>query len=174
MTAPTIHATTVALGESGVLIRGASGAGKSALALALLADWHAKGRFSRLVADDRTALSAAHGRLIARAPSAIAGAMEVRGLGICAADALAAVRVDLVVDLLPAGEAPRYPDEDARNVTLEGIDVPLVTLPARTTKISAQSVTYLLAGDGLTARYIRRQRPPDNDPHEGRTRGGDR
>ena len=32
----TIHATTIAIGEAGVLIRGPSGAGKSVLALALI------------------------------------------------------------------------------------------------------------------------------------------
>ena len=55
----TVHATAVLVGADGVLIRGESGAGKSALALALIE------RGARLIADDRLMLSACHGRLVA-------------------------------------------------------------------------------------------------------------
>ena len=75
----TVHATAVLVGADGVLIRGASGAGKSALALALIE------RGARLVADDRAACSppatAASSR---RAPAAIAGRIELRGRGVIA------------------------------------------------------------------------------------------
>ena len=48
-----IHATVVLVGEAGVLIRGASGSGKSALALALMSEAGRRGLFARLVGDDR-------------------------------------------------------------------------------------------------------------------------
>jgi HPr kinase/phosphorylase len=73
-----IHASCVAIGAKGVLILGDSGAGKSDLALRLM------DAGARLVADDRTELYAAKGRLMARAPASIAGLIEVRGLGIVA------------------------------------------------------------------------------------------
>lgn len=55
-----IHASCVAIGAKGVLILGESGAGKSDLALRLMDEG------ARLVADDRTELYAAKGRLMAR------------------------------------------------------------------------------------------------------------
>ena len=48
-----IHATAVVYGESGVLILGPSGSGKSALALALLARARDSGLFGALIGDDR-------------------------------------------------------------------------------------------------------------------------
>jgi serine kinase of HPr protein (carbohydrate metabolism regulator) len=101
MTGETIHASAVVVGDRGVLVRGASGAGKSSLALALVAAFGAR---AVLVADDRVALSAAGGRLVATAPAAIAGAMEVRGLGIIAAPHLSPAVIDLVVDLVPLAD----------------------------------------------------------------------
>ena len=67
MSAPaTIHACALVIGETGVLIRGASGAGKSSLVLALLEAAAAKGLFARLVADDRVALRASETRIFHR------------------------------------------------------------------------------------------------------------
>ena len=76
-----IHASTIAIGEAGVLIRGKSGAGKSVLALALITLAKQEGLFARLVADDRTALSARGGRLLARPVAPLEGLVERRGFG---------------------------------------------------------------------------------------------
>jgi hypothetical protein len=73
-----IHASCALVGRHGVLILGESGQGKSDLLLRLMDDG------AKLVADDRTELYAARGRLCARAPKSIAGLIEVRGLGIIA------------------------------------------------------------------------------------------
>src|SRR4249919_3981593 len=48
-----VHATAVIHGESGVLILGPSGSGKSALALALMARATGEGAFGALIGDDR-------------------------------------------------------------------------------------------------------------------------
>ena len=77
----TVHAACVVLGEAGVLIRGESGAGKSSLALGLIEAAPAHGLFGALVADDRVRITCAHGRLVARPHPAIAGRIELRGLG---------------------------------------------------------------------------------------------
>ena len=54
----TIHAGCVLVGEAGLLIRGASGSGKSALAREVVSLALGTGRFGRLVSDDRTRLEA--------------------------------------------------------------------------------------------------------------------
>ena len=83
MSAPTIHASAVLVGARAILIQGPSGSGKSRLAMALL-DAAGAGLvpFARLVADDRCHLETAHGRLLVRPAPALAGLIEVRGLGI--------------------------------------------------------------------------------------------
>lgn len=97
-----IHASCVAIGARGVLLLGASGAGKSDLALRLI-DQGAK-----LVADDRTILFIAKGHLHARAPASIKGLIEIRGLGIVRLPVRAQVRICLVVRL--GREGARLPD----------------------------------------------------------------
>ena len=67
-----LHATCLARDDEGLLLLGSAGAGKSDLALRLLDHGFL------LVADDRVDIEA--GR--ARAPAALAGLLEVRGLGI--------------------------------------------------------------------------------------------
>ena len=91
-----IHATTIQIVGYGVLIFGDSGAGKSDLALRLIAE----GAF--LVADDQTELTVRDGRLVATAPSTIAGKIEVRGLGIVAAPHTESANLRLAIHLLAA------------------------------------------------------------------------
>ena len=75
-----LHASLVALRLSGVwrgaLIEGASGAGKSDLALRALGEGFA------LAADDRVVVFASGGRLYGRSPAPLAGMIEARGVGI--------------------------------------------------------------------------------------------
>ena len=59
------------------------GSGKSQLALKLISAATKRiVALARLVADDRIQLEACHGRLLVRAPDALAGLIEVHGLGI--------------------------------------------------------------------------------------------
>ena len=69
----TIHATTIVLGEAGILIRGDAGSGKSTLARKLIGDACARRLFARLVADDRSRIEERHGRLLARGVEAVVG-----------------------------------------------------------------------------------------------------
>lgn len=130
MTRSTIHATAVALGEQGVLIRGASGSGKSTLALALIALAGGEGRFARLVADDRCALSAQGGRLLARPVSPLEGLIERRGLGLTPEPHQPAVVVRLIVDL-SGSEPARMPQPEDLVDQLVGIDLPRLTVAGR-------------------------------------------
>lgn len=125
MTAPpTIHGSAVLVGARAVLIRGASGAGKSRLALALLdaASTH-RVPFARLVGDDRLLLEARHGRLLVRPAPPLAGLIEMHGLGIRRLAHEPVAVVGLVVDLA-AADAARLPADDAATITLEGVPLP--------------------------------------------------
>ncbi len=116
---PTIHATAVALDGRAVLLLGPSGAGKSDLALRLI------DRGWQLVADDRTVLSANNGILTATAPAAIAGLIEVRGVGLCAESNLSSP-VALAIDL--AGDPERLPETTTQS--WRGIAIPMIALSA--------------------------------------------
>jgi len=120
-----IHAGCVVIGEAGVLIRGTSGSGKTRLARRLIETAKARGLFARLVADDRVALFSVGGRLIGRPNRAIAGKMEVRGLGIAAAPHEDAAVIRLVADCVDE-TPPRHPDDAERTVIIDGVALPRV------------------------------------------------
>ena len=143
-----IHATAVLIGEAGVIIRGRSGAGKSALALALIAAARRRGLFARLVGDDRLRLSARHGRLLIAGHPAVAGWIERRGQGVEAMEHEIAAVARLAVDLVAAGEAaPRLPDEKERRISLLGIEMARMALAARgSAEDQAEAVLARLAG----------------------------
>ena len=118
-----MHASAVLVGARAVLIRGPSGSGKSRLALALIAGRGAALLpFARLVADDRVQLEACHGRLLVRPAPALAGLIEVRGLGIRRLPYEPVAVVGLVVDLA-AADAERLPRCRAQ-ATIAGIPLP--------------------------------------------------
>ncbi len=142
-----IHATTVAIGEAGVLIRGASGAGKSSLGLALIDAARRDGRFARLVADDRTALSARGSRLLARPVAPLDGLIERRGLGLTPEPNQPAVVVRLIVDL-SGSEPARMPEPEDLVDRLEGIDLPRLTVAGRAGDERLVLAALQLFGDG--------------------------
>jgi serine kinase of HPr protein (carbohydrate metabolism regulator) len=119
----TAHASCVLVGRTALLIRGPAGSGKSRLVLALLAAAR-QGLlpFTRLVADDRVQLAAVNGRLVARAPAAIAGKIEVRGFGIRTVEHESPALVGLVVDL-EADDAARMPEDAARHIKISGVSL---------------------------------------------------
>lgn len=118
-----IHASCVQVGEAGVLIRGASGAGKSRLAFALvLAGGAGMVPPARLVADDRVLLERRGTRVFARAPGSLAGLIEIRGAGIRRLPYVKEAAIDLVVDL-DAGDAARLLILDSGRITIEGVEI---------------------------------------------------
>ena len=114
------HATCVDVAGVGVLLCGPPGSGKSDLALRLIDGG------ARLIADDRVELRAADGALVAAPPPAIAGMMEVRGLGLVAVRCQPRAHVGLVVDLVPTEKVERLPE--AMTCAYEGISVARVAL----------------------------------------------
>jgi serine kinase of HPr protein (carbohydrate metabolism regulator) len=124
-----LHATLIAErrgGEwRGVLMRGASGAGKSGLAIQLVRQgW-------RLVADDRVLVWRSGGRLFGRAPDRLRGLIEVRTVGVCSTRALAFVEICRVVDAADDPAAlDRVPDPSFAEI--EGVVLPRLRLDLRT------------------------------------------
>jgi len=118
-----IHASCVLLGEAGrafgapedagILLLGESGRGKSDLALRLIE------RGAKLVADDRTDIFVNNDALFARAPSAIAGLLEARGVGIVALPFAAEARIALAVEMVETGYVPRMPQPEKYTVPPE-------------------------------------------------------
>lgn len=124
--AQSVHASAVAIGAAGVLIRGASGSGKSSLALGLIM---ADRKRCRLIADDRVVLTVKDDMLFARAPEEIAGLLEVRGQGILPFPHVSPIPVRLVVDLVPPENAPRLPEPSEARTVLHGVTLPRLALP---------------------------------------------
>jgi HPr kinase/phosphorylase len=120
MSSTTIHASAVLVGARAVLIRGPSGSGKSRLALELIQAARSGAlRFARLVGDDRVHVEAAHGRLLVRPAAALAGLIELRGVGMLQLPYEPGAVVGLVVDL--AAEAERLPDAQQQRMEIEGV-----------------------------------------------------
>ncbi|MBO9436029.1 HPr kinase/phosphatase C-terminal domain-containing protein [Ruegeria sp. R13_0] len=88
-----VHATCVAVQGRGLLIVGASGSGKSSLALRMIA------LGADLVADDRVNLRRDAGAVIADAQPQISGLIEARGIGLLRAAPCGPVALDYVLDM---------------------------------------------------------------------------
>ena len=104
-----IHGTAVARGGRGVLILGASGAGKSALALELMA------LGADLVADDAVLLQKSGAGVCMRAPESIAGCIEARGVGLITVKPIVSAGLAFIVDL-DKTEVSRLPRPHFRHI----------------------------------------------------------
>ena len=161
MSGPILHATTVACwGQGrwrGVLLRGASGAGKSTLALKCLeAGW-------RLVADDRTLVWSSAGRLYGRAPAALAGLVEARGLGVLPTAHLDWVEIVLVADLVEQPHAvERMPDPVA--LAVAGGSLPVLALwPHDTAAVAKLRLSLASAATPLGLPQVQAYQAPRAD-----------
>ncbi|UWR26883.1 HPr kinase/phosphatase C-terminal domain-containing protein [Sulfitobacter sp. S223] len=132
-----LHGTCVDVAGKGVLITGASGSGKSSLALQLMALGAA------LVSDDRTRLTLESGRIRAAPPPSIAGLIEARGVGILHTGHTKQTLVHLVVDM-DVIETKRLPD--AHSTTL--LDIPVRCLHKVDAPYFPAALIAYLAGSG--------------------------
>ena len=153
-----VHATAIVVGESGVLVRGPSGSGKSRLAALLLAEAERRGTLARLVGDDRVALSTRGGKLIAGAHPASAGLIERRFEGITPVAYEPCCVVDHIIDLSPDRPA-RLPDLHDRRVDLLGIAIARFTLPCGLAEVDAPSVLDRLKRERFGQRRSLRDAP---------------
>lgn len=132
----TLHATAVAIGGRGVLIVGASGSGKSSLALEMMV------RGASLVADDRVILRHGQDGITMSCPDPLRGMIEARGIGILYAEPVPEAALCLVVDM-DRTETARMPPE--RMTRYLDRDIPLLHNVA-SGHFPAALVQYLKAG----------------------------
>ena len=142
----TIHGSCVLLGADGVLLRGASGAGKSRLGDRLVAHMRGTGAFAAHVADDRLVLTVQGGRLVAEPPAALAGLWERRGEGIQRVSHEERAVVRLLVDLVPETEIARLPEPEEGVVALCGVRVARLQVPLPLADDAIDHVLAHLAG----------------------------
>ncbi len=130
-----IHATCVARDGDGLLLLGPSGAGKSDLAFRLI------DRGLILVADDQVEIAAG----VARPVEALAGLLEVRGLGLLRVPFAPSATVVLALDL---GRTPaRLPEAERADFA----PVPLLAIEPWSASAAARAVAAL---DCVVARRL--------------------
>jgi HPr kinase/phosphorylase len=118
-----MHASCAGREDMGILLTGPSGSGKSDLLLRLL------DRGFMLVADDQVEIGADG---LARAPDALAGLLEVAGLGLLRLPFIKEVRPVLVAEL--GASAPRLPRPERDGV----LDLPRLRLDPRGASAAAR------------------------------------
>ncbi len=127
-----VHGVMLGVDGMGVLLRGASGSGKSSLALELLDRGHC------LVSDDAPLLRIdRHRRLLARASELLHGYLQVGGLGVIdvgklfGPTAIAGEQpLDLVIQLSASAPAPSKLEPDSQRCRLLGVELPAFRLVA--------------------------------------------
>ncbi|AUH32467.1 HPr kinase/phosphorylase [Paracoccus tegillarcae] len=112
-----VRGSSVLLAGQGVLITGSSGAGKSSLALDLMA------MGAELISDDWTLVRRNGSELLAEAPDAIRGQIEARGIGILSAEPAGPATLALVVQL---GDHDDQRLPPFRVTEIAGVSLPLV------------------------------------------------
>ncbi len=134
-----LHASCAArsgpAGTSAVLLLGPPGSGKSDLLLRLLA------RGFQLVADDQVMVEDG----VASAPAALAGILEVRGLGLFRLPCIAAAPLRLIVRLGPPAARLPEPERD------ETLHLPVVHIDPATASAPERVALALDAAIGTTA-----------------------
>jgi HPr kinase/phosphorylase len=145
-----LYGSAVAVGEHALLIIGASGTGKTTLALEMIALGAA------LIADDRVSLqldeanSGGAGTLRLSAPPSISGLVEVRGFGLLRFAARSRVALKLIADLDHA-EPERLPRRRER--VLSGIACPVMLCRGKP-GLAAALTCLLKAEDWLGPEFL--------------------
>ncbi len=124
-----IHATCIAIGDNGILLRGPTASGKSDLALRLI------DAGATLIADDRVDLILGSKGVCASAPAILKGLLEVRNIGILQFPSKENAFVSLVCELVRPEEIERMPQYT--NTCILGINLPHVLIaPFETSSVT--------------------------------------
>lgn len=111
-----LHASCLLVEGKGLLISGASGSGKSSLCAQLIQQG------AKLVADDQVLLFHEMGQLMARAPEALQGKLELYGIGVL--DVPYVLRAPVQLELRCVDAIERMPEEGASQYG--GVKIPLL------------------------------------------------
>lgn len=130
-----IHGVLVEIKGMGILLRGASGVGKSETALGLVQRGH------RLIADDRVDVyQKDHETVVGEAPKILKHLMEIRGIGIIdvmnlfgAGAVKDSAEIQLVINLVNWDQSANYDRLCFNEDTMEicNVEVPQVTIPVK-------------------------------------------
>ncbi|MDP1702945.1 MAG: HPr kinase/phosphatase C-terminal domain-containing protein [Aestuariivirga sp.] len=157
-----LHGTCVGVGGEGVLILGEPGSGKSTLALRLIDEpgYGISGVLSRgeLVADDQVIVTRDQDRLMASAPAALRGKLEIRGLGIVTLATPPSVPLALVVKLQDHSDIERLPGPATFDIL--GMALPLVEIDGKMPSAPARlraALTWLKQPDALSEPVAQRR-----------------
>lgn len=120
------------MGNAGVLLLGPPGSGKSDLALRLIDQpgWGITDTLQRaqLVSDDQVVIKLTGGRLVASAPAALAGRIEIRGLGLVDVSHRTEIPLALTVRLTDYDAIERLPDLEKNRFEILGVSLPTVMI----------------------------------------------
>jgi HPr kinase/phosphorylase len=150
-----VHGVLVRAFDSGVLIAGRSGIGKSSCALELVDRGH------KLVADDVVNIERRGDFLIGNAPAALFGSLEVRGLGIVdvrrmfsEAAALDRCEINLCIEFTDSSD--EYADRAESGVhsfSLLGVEVPRISFVvngSQSLRVLVETAVRYITRDGET------------------------
>lgn len=124
-----IHATALVIGTRGFLFVGASGEGKTSLALTCTAQAAARGIHAAFVGDDQVMIRSTGGHILAESITTISGCAEVRGSDIVNVPAIAAAVMDFAVLPVSGRAGERLAPEDEVYEIAEVGRLPLLRVP---------------------------------------------
>ena len=122
-----VYGTCVSLGDSAAILQGASGSGKSDLALRFIFTTPSD-LDPALVADDQINVEARQDKLFAHTPQTIEGQIEVRGIGIVNVPYRRQAEVKIIVKLAARQDIPRMPPHPLPKQTICGVSLPILLL----------------------------------------------
>ena len=134
------HCSVIEINQTGIMITGSSGSGKTSLALGLLERANSHQLLSAFISDDQAILREHNSRLVAKTPPTIAGKLELHGYGIIDLPYKKETTIDLVIEMCPEDTLDRMPEE--RFTTINNVQLPLLRVPI---KHEAQSVRIVFA-----------------------------
>ncbi len=120
-----VHGTAVVVGTTGLILVGASGSGKSSMAIRMMEGARRSGHLARLVSDDQVFVDSVNGRVVATAPGTIKGRIELYGSGIGHAETIDHAVLHFALHPVVADSANRIPEENQGWKPAEGITLPL-------------------------------------------------
>jgi serine kinase of HPr protein (carbohydrate metabolism regulator) len=129
-----VHGTALVVGTTGLILLGPAGAGKSLMALKLVASARRAGHFATVLSDDQVFLDVVNGRIVATAPPTIRGLIELRGSGIGRIDTIESSVVQLALSVVEVDASTRIPEENQQWAPIDGVKIPLYCIDRTVTE----------------------------------------